>query len=243
MEDHNPANPQELNNSKSPDPMKGSKSRPEIANDWFKRFLTPIALNLLFTAVIAISTGVYTIMMYYYTKATYGLLAATTKSNELSQKANELTQQIFYLQNKPYVFISKIDNVNFDREKKVFEMRLPIKNGGNTPAYNVLHCIKILYDNVVQIFPDIVIQGRNESFIQIMWPQKEGFFMFNLKGDVTMGGDQFNLFDESIDRLSFLLTIEYKDIAGVNHRTVEKIYFQSVDDKSVNVITATMEHQ
>ena len=118
---------------------------------------------------------------------------------------------------------------------------MSIKNGGNTPAYNLVFHHIIFYDDIVQKFYDTLIQGTDQTFFQVIWPQKEISNFIKMQGELKFHGNAADLFEEDISRLYFLFTIEYADIENKKHHTIEKILFTSADDKKVNIMTVPIE--
>jgi hypothetical protein len=161
---------------------------------WLRRFLTPTAFC---TAIIAACTIVYTYMMWDYTKATYGLLEATKVSNVTIQK-------LFYVQNRPYIYIHTTDLYMENNGQQV--LKLVIKNSGNIPARNIEEISNIIVDNVSK--------KEFKSFSPIAFPQTEYqvYIMFD---------DEMHLY---INKMEIIFELRYIGMDNEKHHTKEKVY-------------------
>jgi hypothetical protein len=182
---------------------------------WFERFLQPTPLC---TAIIAVCTIVYTYTMWQYTKATYDLVVTSQLTLATSRQANAISQKTFYMQERPWLFISGIGDIKFDEIRKIYKYTFSTINSGSSPARHIRTIVTTIVDNVAQ--------NEQPYYEATIFPNR------NMQTPSSLNGQQYLDIKGGLRKIEIFVFTQYTDLENIQHFTKEKL---SINDGGRNI--------
>jgi hypothetical protein len=178
--------------------------------------------------IIAIATVIAAVATVLYFVSTV-LLWWTTKNNA------KLTKEMFEASHRPYVSITKIENIGLNDEDDEFGMpdivaiQVNFKNVGTTPAHDLRYEIRVVVDG--HLMPAV---EEEEEPVSMLFPGAKG------RGYISTDDPAQVEEIRNAKTLSLLITYSYMGVTNQRYTYQEKTTYDSANDDFGTVkVTAT----